>query len=206
MAHPVERERLAPHPGNGAPGAAAGARSGNNRLAAETAQYLTFGLGGEEYAANILQVREVVQFSALTRVPHAPSWIRGVLNLRGSVVPVVDLAVKFGQEPTQVTARTCIVLFDLQWETERTLLGVLAETVNEVVQLRPDELEPPPALGTHVRLDFLLGMARTEERFALVLDVDRVLSEQEIQAVERAQQGADPAGRAAADPTPGPHP
>jgi purine-binding chemotaxis protein CheW len=148
--------------------------------ATELMQYLTFQLAGEEYALGILRVREIIQWQEVTRVPTAPAAIRGVLNLRGSVVPVVDLGVKFGIGPTEPTRRTCIVIVEVEREGGRTVMGIIADAVSQVMELGAGDIEPPPSFGTRVRMDYLQGMARMGDRFALVLDADRLLSIAEL--------------------------
>jgi purine-binding chemotaxis protein CheW len=139
-------------------------------------QYLTFSLLGEEYAVGILKVREILEYDTVTRVPKAPAWVRGAINLRGRVVPVVDLAVRFGQPPAEISKRTCIVILDVDVEGTPTVVGILADSVSQVIDLRPEEIEPPPSFGTKVRVDELVGVAPVGKKFALILDVDRVLS------------------------------
>ncbi len=158
--------------------------------ALDAAQYLTFRLGGEEYAVGILQVREILRFEEITRVPAAPPSIRGVLNLRGAVVPVVDLALKFGLPETVVTPRTCIVIVEVEMEGEPTVMGVLADAVSQVIELGPGDVEPPPSFGTRVRIDFLKGMARQGSRFALLLDIDRLLATEVVTAAEALDDSA----------------
>ncbi|HEU4559297.1 MAG TPA: chemotaxis protein CheW [Longimicrobium sp.] len=150
--------------------------------AAEAGQYLTFRLAGEEYAVEILQAREILRYEEVTRVPTAPPSIRGVLNLRGRVVPVVDLAVKLGLPETPVTGRTCIVIMDVALDGERTVMGVIAEAVSQVVDLHPGDIEPPPPFGPRARVEFLRGMARVEGRFALLLDLDLLLATEDAAA------------------------
>jgi purine-binding chemotaxis protein CheW len=159
--------------------------------ALDAAQYLTFRLGGEEYAVGILQVREILRFEEITRVPAAPPSIRGVLNLRGAVVPVVDLALKFGLPETVVTPRTCIVIVEVVMEGEATVMGVLADAVSQVIELGPGDVEPPPSFGTRVRIDFLKGMARQGSRFALLLDIDRLLATEVVTAAEAMDDSAE---------------
>ncbi len=146
----------------------------------ETSQHLTFRIAEEEYAVGILQVREIIQYEEVTRVPMTPQWIRGVINLRGSVVPVVDLAVKLGLAASPVTRTTCIVIVEVTLGSERTVMGVLADSVSQVIDLDPGSIEPPPPFGTRARVDYLLGMGRIGHHFALVLDIDRVLSADEV--------------------------
>ncbi len=109
-------------------------------------QYLTFFIGGEEYAVGILKVKEIIEFDTITKVPHTPDWIRGVINLRGSVVPVVDLAIKFGQPPSEIGKLTCVIITEVVSEGENTVLGVMADAVNQVIDLKPEEIEPTHAV------------------------------------------------------------
>jgi purine-binding chemotaxis protein CheW len=145
----------------------------------KSSQYLTFFIAAEEYALSIMQVTDIIECGAVTRVPGTPSWIRGVHNLRGAVVPVVDLAVKFGLAPTEVTRRTCIVIVEIRIDSERLVMGVMADSVHQVVDLSPEEIQPPPAFGPHVRVDCILGMAG-EGKIVLLLDIDKVLSTNEL--------------------------
>jgi purine-binding chemotaxis protein CheW len=146
----------------------------------EHPQYLTFGIGAEEYALGILRVREIIQYGAVTRVPRTPGWVRGVINLRGSVVPVLDLAVKFGQPPSPITRSTCIVITEVVLEGESVVLGVVADEVSQVVDLPASAVLPPPSFGTRVRVEYLLGMGRVGERLVLLLDADKMLSADEV--------------------------
>lgn len=150
-------------------------------------QYLTLFLADEEYAITIQRVKEIIEYTAITKVPKVPLWIRGVINLRGSVVPVVDLAVRFGLEERPVTKTTCIVIVEVEQDTERTVMGVIADSVNQVVDLAPEDIEEPPAFGTRVRLEYLLGMGKLGKKFALILNVDRVLSSAELLTVSALQ-------------------
>ena len=145
-------------------------------------QYLTFLVGEEEYAVGVLRVREIIQYHAVTRVPRTPEWIRGVINLRGSVVPVVDMAVKFGLPATVPGRCTCIVLVEARVEGERVVMGMIADEVRQVVDLPPDAVQPPPAFGTRVSVDYLEAMGRVDERMVLLLDVDRLLAADQIVA------------------------
>jgi purine-binding chemotaxis protein CheW len=148
----------------------------------EETQVLTFSLAGEEYAIGILRVREILEYDTLTKVPQTPPCIRGVINLRGSVVPVVDLAVKFGLAETPITKRTCIVIVEVDLEGTQMVMGVMADGVSQVRDLAPAELLPPPAFGTRVRVDYLRGMGKIGKKFVLLLDVDRVLAAPELRA------------------------
>jgi purine-binding chemotaxis protein CheW len=145
-------------------------------------QYLTFLVGEEEYAVGVLRVREIIQYHAVTRVPRTPAWVRGVINLRGSVVPVVDLAVKFGLPAAAPGRCTCIVLVEVRMADEAVMMGMIADEVRQVVDLPPSSVQPPPAFGTRVRVDYLEGMGRVSERMVLLLDVDRLLAADQIVA------------------------
>jgi purine-binding chemotaxis protein CheW len=146
-------------------------------------QYLTFFLAEEEYAVGIQRVKEIIEYTAITKVPKVPQWIRGVINLRGNVVPVVDLAVRFGLEERPVTKTTCIVILEVEQDSERTVMGVITDAVNQVIDLTPEDIEEPPAFGTRVRLDYLFGMGKLGKKFALILNIDRVLSTAELLTV-----------------------
>src|SRR5690349_8894324 len=151
--------------------------------AAVQLQYLTFFLAEEEYAVNIQKVKEIIEYSSVTKVPKVPRWIRGVINLRGNVVPVVDLAVRFGQEDRPTTKTTCIVIVEVQQESENTVMGVIADAVNQVIGLNPDDIEQPPAFGTRIRLEYLAGMGKLGKKFTLILNIDHVLSAAELPTV-----------------------
>lgn len=154
-------------------------------------QYLTFYVAGEEYAVTILKVTEIIECVSLTHVPGTPSWIRGVLNLRGAVVPVVDLAVKFGLAPTLLTRRTCVVMVEIEHDAERLVLGVMADSVHQVVELGSDQIQPPPSFGPKVRVDCIEGMGSNGDTFVVLLDIDRVLSSSEILAASVVEDGAE---------------
>jgi purine-binding chemotaxis protein CheW len=147
-------------------------------------QYLTFLLDAEEYAISILKVKEIIEYDTVTTVPRTPKWVRGVINLRGTVVPVVDLAIKFGLEQKPVTRTTCIVIVETQFEAQKTTIGVVADSVNQVMDLTPDDVQQVPEFGTRVKVDYLLGMANLGKKFVLLLDVDMVLSTNELLSLE----------------------
>ena len=151
-------------------------------LAAEQ-QYLTYFLADEEYGINIKKVKEIIEYTAITKVPKVPRWIRGVINLRGNVVPVVDLAVRFGLEERPITKTTCIIIVEVQQEAEKAVMGLIADAVNQVIGLRAEEIEQPPAFGTRIRLEYLAGMGKLGKKFALILNIDRVLSASELLTV-----------------------
>lgn len=147
-------------------------------------QYLTFNLDGEIFALPIGQVREVLDFTTITRVPQTPRYMRGVINLRGSVVPVMDLRLKFGMSRTEQTVNTCIIIVEIELEGETTVLGALADSVQEVLDLEPEQIEPPPRLGSKLRTEFLRGMGKHNDDFIIILDIDRVFSSEEMAAVQ----------------------
>jgi purine-binding chemotaxis protein CheW len=150
-------------------------------------QHLTFFLADEEYAINIQRVKEVIEYTVVTKVPKVPEWIRGVINLRGNVVPVVDLTVRFGLEESPVTKTTCIVIVEVEQDSERTVMGVIADAVNQVIDLGPEDIEQPPAFGTRLRLEYLFGMGKLGKKFALILNIDSVLSNTELLTVSTLQ-------------------
>jgi purine-binding chemotaxis protein CheW len=143
-------------------------------------QYLTFMIAGEEYAVSLLKVREIIEYDTVTEVPRTPEWIRGVINLRGSVVPVIDLAVKLRQAPSVAGKLTCIVITEIECEGDATVMGIMADAVRQVIDLKPQDVEPPPTFGTRVKVDYLLGMARSGKKFCLILDTEKVLSTDEL--------------------------
>jgi len=153
-------------------------------------QYLTFFLGGEEYATSILRAKEIIVYESITSVPTTPPWIRGVMNLRGSVVPVIDLAVKFGLPETSLGDQTCIIVVEVALEDEKTVMGIMADAVSQVVTLGAEDIEPPPTFGTRAHTSFLSGMGKRDESFVLILDVDRVLSADELLSADTAPEPA----------------
>ena len=158
----------------------------------QAAQYLTFRLDEEVFALDIAQVREVLDYTPITRVPRMPKFMRGVINLRGSVVPVVDLRLKFGMSHTERTLNTCIIIAEVVIGGERTQLGALADSVQEVIYLQAGQIEPPPRLGTSINADFIHGMGKRDERFVIILDVDRVFSSDELLLVHGAEALQEP--------------
>lgn len=151
--------------------------------AGEQQQYLTFLLGEEMFAIGILSVREIIEYGFVTEVPMTPHFIRGVINLRGAVVPVVDLAVRFGRAPRDVTKRTCIVIVDVESARGSLQMGIVVDAVSAVLEIAGADIEPPPEFGTRIRSDFITGMGKIEGRFVVVLDVDRVLLVEEVAVV-----------------------
>lgn len=146
------------------------------QAAAEQQQYLTFVLGGEMFAIGILCVKEIIEYGDLTVVPMMPECIRGVINLRGAVVPVVDLACRFGRRSTDLTRRTCIVIVEVEGEGERQDIGVIVDAVSEVLEIQGSQIEPAPAFGARIRTDFIHGMGKLDGKFVIILNVNKVLS------------------------------
>jgi purine-binding chemotaxis protein CheW len=146
----------------------------------ETTQYLTFGLGDEIYALDIGKVREVLDFTSVTRVPRTPDFMRGVINLRGSVVPVVDLRLKLDMGKTEKSVNTCVIITEVTVDNDIIVLGCLADSVQEVLSLEPGQISPPPKIGTNIRAEFVTGMGMQDNRFIILLDINRIVSVEEI--------------------------
>jgi purine-binding chemotaxis protein CheW len=146
-------------------------------------QHLTFLLGGEMYAMSILNVKEIIEYGQLTEIPMMPSFIRGVINLRGAVVPVIDLSSRFGNAPTQVGKRTCIVIAELADDQGGQDVGVMVDAVSEVLDMPAGEIEPAPAFGAQIRTDFIDGIGKVNGRFVILLNVRNVLSIEEMAAL-----------------------
>jgi purine-binding chemotaxis protein CheW len=150
----------------------------------ETRQYLTFKLGGEVFALDVAEVREVLDFTAITRVPRTPEFLRGVINLRGNVVPVVDLRLAFRMSKTEKTVNTCIIVVEVTLEGESVVIGALADSVEEVIDLEPEHIQPPPSIGPSIKTEFIQGMGRRDSDFIMILDIDRVFSSTELEALK----------------------
>lgn len=153
-------------------------------------QYLTFVLSAEIFAMGILAIKEIIEYANLTEVPMMPGYVRGVINLRGSVVPVIDLSVRFGKPASPVTKRTCIVIIEIVANGERHVLGVVVDAVNAVLDIPSTEIEPPPAFGASIRTDFIQGMGKVNGKLVILLDVDHVLAADEMDVLTEAQEAA----------------
>jgi len=149
----------------------------------ETTQYLSFKLGEEIFAVDVAKVREILDVIAITKVPQTPDFMRGVINLRGSVVPVMDMRLKFGMPPTERTVNTCIIVMEVTQNGETMVLGSLADSVQEVLDLEPEQIEPAPRIGTRLRSDFIKGMGKHNDRFIIILDIDRIFSGGELEVI-----------------------
>ena len=156
----------------------------------ETTQYLSFKLSDEIYALDIAKVREVLDFTTVTKVPRTPEFMRGVINLRGSVVPVVDLRLKFGMTKTESSVNTCIIIVEVKVDDETTILGALADSVQEVLDLGPDHIEPAPKIGTRLNTMFIKGMGKRDNKFTIIMDIDKIFSTDELALVQSGQAEA----------------
>jgi len=144
----------------------------------ETVQYLTFTLAEEVFALDVSKVREILEYSTVTRVPQTPDFMRGVINLRGSVVPVVDLRLKFGLTASEQTISTCIIVVEALLDGDSIVLGALADSVQEVVDMEPDQIEPAPHIGVQLNASFIKGMGKYDGTFVMILDIDKVFSDE----------------------------
>ena len=154
--------------------------AGKNTGGGDTHQYLTFTLGSEMFAVGILNVKEIIEYGNLTEIPMMPSFIRGVINLRGAVVPVVDLSCRFGGKTSEVQRRTCIVIVEVQQEDAKHDIGIMVDAVSEVLEIQASEIEPPPSFGAKIRADFIAGMGKVAGKFVIILQIGRVLSVDEM--------------------------
>lgn len=145
--------------------------------ATDRTQFLSFALLGEEYAVDILRVKEIIEYDSLTRVPAMPPAVRGVINLRGRVVPVVDLALRFGLPQSTITPRTCIVMVEIGSGDAAIIMGIIADAVSEVLDLTSEQIQAVPSIGTSVGAEFLDGMAETGKKFVMLLNIDRSLAD-----------------------------
>lgn len=143
-------------------------------------------LGNDAYAIGILSIKEIIEYTTMTEVPLMPACVRGVINLRGAVVPVMDLQVRFGQTPSPVTKRTCIVIVEVLGPEGQQVMGVVVDAVNEVLDIDASDIEPPPAFGTRIRTDFISGMGKVRGKFVILLNVNRVLDLDDLQAMSEA--------------------
>ncbi|MBN8519802.1 MAG: chemotaxis protein CheW [Candidatus Accumulibacter phosphatis] len=155
-------------------------------------QYLTFVLGGEMFAVGILNVKEIIEYGHLTEIPMMPAFIRGVINLRGAVVPVIDLAARFGGAQSQAGKRTCIVIVEVSENEFRHDIGIMVDAVSEVIEIPASDIEPPPSFGARIRADFIHGMGKVAGKFVILLNIVKVLSIDEIAML--AQVAGDHAG------------
>lgn len=163
---------------------------------AELNQYLTLTLADELFALNINSVREILEMTDITKIPRTPDYMRGVINLRGHAVPVVDLRSKFGMPATEPTVNTCIIITEIAQDGASMQIGALADSVQEVLELGPETIDPPPRMGTSIDTDFIRGMGKHDDQFIIILDIDRVFSIEELSAAAMGQ-GRPPARESA---------
>ena len=152
----------------------------NDALSDDVNQYLSFVLGEETYGVSILVIKEILEYNEPTIVPMMPSFIRGVINLRGSVVPVVNLSIRLGKSTTEIAKRTCVVIIEVKHEGETMEVGVVVDAVNEVMDIAPDNIDSAPNFGVNIRTDFIQGMGRVDGKFVVLLNIDHVLSIKEL--------------------------
>ena len=156
-----------------------------------TRQYLTFTLGDEHFALDVANVREILEFTSVTKVPQTPDFMRGVINLRGSVVPVMDMRLKFGMSITEKAVDTCVIVVEVNLEGETTVLGALVDSVQEVFELEPDQIEPAPRIGTKLRTEFIRGMGKRDDQFIIILDIDKVFSSEELAILNQTENAVE---------------
>jgi len=154
---------------------------------AATKQYLTFRLGDGVFALDIARVREVLDFTTVTKVPRMPDFLRGVINLRGSVIAVADLGLKLGMAMTERSVNTCVIIAEIEVDGKTTLLGALADSVQEVIELDADALQPVPRIGARLNTEFIQGIGKQNDRFIIVLEIDKVFSSEEISQAQTVQ-------------------
>jgi len=176
----IAQNRPAGGPVNALARQAAAALEARQAAADGPQQYLTFLLGGEMFAVAILNVKEIIEYGNLTDIPMMPPFIRGVINLRGAVVPVIDLAARFGGAASQVGKRSCIVILEVSEGELCHDIGVMVDAVSEVIEIPGSEIEPPPSFGARIRADFIQGMGKVAGRFVIILNIVKVLSVDEI--------------------------
>ena len=164
--------------------------------AALPSQFLTFMLGEEQFAVGILHIKEIIEYGSLATVPIMPAWVRGVINLRGAVVPVMDLSARFGRSPSAITKRSCVVIVEVEGADgeNKQVLGMLVDAVNAVVEIAGADIEPAPSFGTRIRPDFIAGIGKCNGKFVILLAIDRVLSTAEVVEMARSSAAGGPNG------------
>lgn len=156
------------------------------RLADRESKYLTFTLENEEYGIGILKIREIIGMMTITSVPQTPKFIKGVINLRGKVIPVVDLRVRFGMQEIDYTERTCIIVVEIEGDSGQIVIGIVVDSVSEVLNIKAEEIEDTPTFGTRLDTDYILGMAKMEGEVKILLDIDRVLNAEDLAVLKKA--------------------
>lgn len=153
-------------------------------IAEKEGKYLSFSLGDEEYGIGILKIKEIIGMMTITSVPQTPNYLKGVINLRGRVIPVIDLRLKFGITAMDYTDRTCIIVVEIVGQSSTIQIGIVVDSVSEVLNIRADQIEKPPTFGTNLKTDYISGMAKMESGVKILLDIDQVLATEEIEALE----------------------
>ncbi len=154
-------------------------------LARLAGKYLTFQLGDESYGLEILKVQEIIGMQTITRIPRTPEYVKGVINLRGKVIPVIDLRLRFNMETAEVSRKTCIIVVQVSKEETSVTMGIVVDEVSEVLEISAEAIEPAPGFGTQVETSFILGMAKAENAVKILLDIDKIMSEGEMAALAR---------------------
>ncbi len=149
-------------------------------------QYLTFQLGGETFGIDVAYVREILEFTSVTKVPETPDFMKGVINLRGSVVPVMDMRLKFGLDEIEKTVNTCIIVVEVSFDGDNVIIGALVDSVQEVFELDPSLIEPPPRIGSQLKTEFIQGMGKKDDQFIIILDTTRIFSMEEQEDISSA--------------------
>jgi len=162
----------------------------NRTRALKGGKFLTFLMANEKYGLEILKVREIIGMMDVTSVPTTPSFVRGVINLRGKVIPVIDLRLKFGIEAKEDMQKTCIIVVHLVRPAQEMTMGIIVDEVSDVLDISQDQIEPPPSFGANIRTDFILGMGKVDQKVVTMLDIDRVLTEHEVALVENSAEKA----------------
>ena len=163
----------------------------SNTLITEEQQYLTFNLADEMFGIEVVQVREILDVIKITKVPQTPDFMCGVINLRGNVVPVVDMRLKFGMTKTEKTVDTCIVVMEINVDNETTILGVLVDSVEEVIELEQKDIEPAPKIGTRLRIEFIKGMGKKDDKFIIILNIDKIFSSEELLMLNKSEKNVE---------------
>jgi len=155
-------------------------------IAEREGKYLTFTMAEEEYGIGILKIKEIIGMMPITTVPQTPEFVKGVINLRGKVIPVMDLRLRFGLEAMDYTERTCIIVVEIEGQSGTVMIGIVVDSVSEVLNIKGEDIEDTPTFGTKLNTDYILGMAKIEDGVKILLDIDRVLSADEVSALEKA--------------------
>ena len=154
-------------------------------MTVKTGKYLTFFLEEEEYGIGILKVKEIIGMMAITSVPRTPEYVKGVINLRGKVIPVIDLRSKFDMKLINYTERTCIIVVEIDSESSTVLIGIVVDAVSEVLNIKEEEIEETPTFGTRLNTEYILGMAKMEGSVKILLNIDKILNSEEIETLEK---------------------